>query len=235
MFSFAFASSFIPLVRFDPLCWAVWSHMLRCGFNRNEIFTVFLEMSWSSCQFWDAYSCRDICSMDPISGNCSMDPISGIDVNKEARRFKAEGRAQVSDRSAHFNNGPNTRCQHQLNGWAYVPPGWSIGPNIVSTGLRFKTPRDSALPLPSMLRLFEHIITAVASGPPGTGSTIQQPGRDVSGFPLSPLISYSCAIADGDLMGVLEGLRHSHPVRVWQEDFFFFFLNPYSNILLTVK
>lgn len=72
-----------------------------------------------------------------------------------------------------------------------------------------------------MLRLFEHIIAAAASGPPGTQSAIQQPGRDVSAFPLNPLISYSCAIADGDLMGVLGELRHCHPVRVWQADFFF--------------
>lgn len=102
-----------------------------------------------------------------------------------------------------------------------MPPGGIIGPNIVSTGLRFKTPKDSALPLPSMLRLFEHIIAAVASGPLGTGSTIQQPGRDASDFPLNPLISSTCATADGDLMGVLEGLHHCHPVRVWQADLFF--------------
>lgn len=130
-----------------------------------------------------------------------------------------------------FNNGPNNRCQHRLKCWAYVPPGRIIGPNIVSTGLRFKTPKDSALPLPSMLRLFEHIIAAVASGPLGTVSTIQQPGRDASDFPLNPLISYTCATADGDLMGVLEGLHHCHPVRVWQADSF---LTSHSSFSLKV-
>lgn len=145
--------------------------------------------------------------------------------NKEAGRFKAEGRARASVCGLIalpvFNNGPNNGCQHQLSGWAFMPPGRIIGPNIVSTGLRCQTPKDSELPLPSMLRLFEHIIAAAASGPPGTQSAIQQPGRDVSAFPLNPLISYSCAIADGDLMGVLGELRHCHPVRVWQADFFF--------------
>lgn len=139
----------------------------------------------------------------------------------------ARARASVCELMALpiFNNGQHqliSRCQHQLKGWPNVPAGRITGPNIVSTGLRFKTPKDSALPLPSMLRLFEHIIASVASGPPGTDSTAQQPGRDASAFPLNPLISYSCAIADGDLMGVLEGLRHCHPVRVWLAHFFFF-------------
>ena len=150
-----------------------------------------------------------------------------LETEINVRCFKAEGRAPASVCELIalpiFNNGPNNRSQHQLRDWAYMPPGRIIGPNIVSTGLRFQTPLVSALPLPSMLRLFKHIIAAVASGPPGTESTIRQPGRDGSGFPINPLISYSCASADGDLMGVLARLGHCQSLAGRFFFFFFFF------------
>lgn len=98
------------------------------------------------------------------SGTTSAHPMSGNSnyVNRDASRSDPEGRAGALLCELIvlpiFNNGPNNRCQQRLNCWAYVPPGRIIGPNIVSTGLRFKTPKDSELPLPSMLRLFEHIM-----------------------------------------------------------------------------
>ena len=55
-----------------------------------------------------------------------------------------------------------------------------IQSSIVSIGLRRKTPKDLMLPLPSMLSLFEQIITPVASGLQGTDRTIQQPGRELT-------------------------------------------------------
>lgn len=80
-----------------------------------------------------------------------------------------------------------------------------IQSNIVSIGLRLKTPRDSLLPLPSMLSLSEQIISPVARRT--SGDRLNNPtaweGID-SDFPLSLLISYSYVIAAGDLMGVSE-------------------------------
>lgn len=92
-----------------------------------------------------------------------------------------------------------------------------IQSSIVSIGPTLKTPKDSVLPLPSMLSLLERMTAPVAGGPSGTDPTTQQRSNSLGGdFLLSLLISSSYVIADGDLMGVSQDLHHRlcvpHPV-----------------------